>query len=74
MERKTLCNKRALHQESYLRSICDLHSGQKAVRLERELQFQRMSRLEIKAQMFKMTKNMIVILDLCSTKDIKDNL
>ena len=37
-------------QESYLRSICDLHSGQKAVRLERELQFQKMSRLEIKAR------------------------
>jgi len=36
--------------ESYLRSICDLHSGQKAVRLERELQFQKMSRLEIKAR------------------------
>ena len=35
--------------ESYLRSICDLHSGQKAVRLEREIQFQNMSRLEINA-------------------------
>ena len=35
---------------SILRSICDLHSGQKAVRLERELQFQKMSRLEIKAR------------------------
>ena len=36
--------------ESYLRSICDLHAGQKAVRLEREVQFQQMSRLEVKAR------------------------
>ena len=36
--------------ESYLKSVCDIYSEQRAIRMERELQFQKLSRLEIKAR------------------------
>lgn len=36
--------------ERYLKHVCDLYAEQKAIRVQRELEFQKMSRLEVRAR------------------------